>query len=305
MSSSFKARISLGPLLYFWDRDTIFTFYDRVAQSEVDIVYLGEVVCAKRRVLKPDDWLTLANSLEKAGKEVVLSTLALIEAGSDLSQVKRVCENGQFRVEANDFAAISLLESTTSFVAGPHINTYNAGRLQQGAACGAMRWVMPLEMDSDSLVALQQTRPKGMETEIFIFGRLPLAFSARCFTARAHNRGKDDCEFICKNHEDGMLLSTREQQPFLILNGIQVQSALTCNLIDRLPQLQNLGVDVVRISPQAHGTMKIVKQVYDVIAGKTEPASAAMALEDFIPVGSCDGYWNSQPGMDTLKEPVT
>jgi len=305
MSSSFKPKISLGPLLYFWDRDRTFEFYDRVAQSEADIVYLGEVVCAKRRVLKPEDWVTLGVALEKAGKEVVLSTLTLIEAGSDLAQVKRVCENGRFRVEANDMAAVGLLEGTTPFVAGPHINTYNAGTLQQLAACGAMRWVMPLEMDSDSLVALQQTRPKDMETEIFIFGRLPLAFSARCFTARAHNRGKDECEFICENYEDGMLLSTREQQPFLILNGIQVQSALTCNLIDRLPQLQNLGVDVVRISPQAHGTMKIVKQVYDVVTGKTEPASATAMLEDCMPVGACDGYWHSQPGMDTLKEPVT
>jgi collagenase-like PrtC family protease len=304
MSPSTNTRISLGPLLYFWDRETIFEFYNKVAHSEVDIVYLGEIVCAKRRELNFDDWLTVATMLDKAGKEVVLSTLTLIEANSDLTQVKRICENGQFRVEANDYAAINLLENKSLFVAGPHINTYNAGTLQQLAKCGAYRWVMPLEMDSDNLVALQQSRPNGMETEIFIFGRLPLAFSARCFTARAHNRGKDECEFICDKYEDGMLLSTRENEPFLALNGIQVQSARTCNLVDRLPQLRSLGVDIVRLSPQAHGTMEIIKQVHDAIVGKVDPASAAVELEVYMPVGSCDGYWYSRPGMDTRKEPV-
>jgi len=283
----------------------ILEFYDKIAQSEVDIVYLGEIICAKRRELKLGDWLSLASALEKAGKEVVLSTLTLIEAASDLAQVKRICENGQFRVEANDFAAISLLEGKSPFVAGPHINTYNAGTLQQLFECGAYRWVMPVEMDSDNLVALQQTRPDNMETEIFIFGRLPLASSARCFTARAHNRGKDECEFVCKDYEDGLLVSTREAQPFLILNGIQVQSALTCNLVDRLPQLNSLGVDVVRISPQAHGTLEIIKQVHDVVEGKLAPASAIKILESYMPVGPCDGYWYSQPGMDTRKESVT
>lgn len=305
MSPLTNTRISLGPLLYFWDRETIFEFYNKVAQSEVDIVYLGEIVCAKRRALNLDDWLTLASMLDKAGKEVVLSTLTLIEASSDLTRVKRICENGQFRVEANDYAAINLLENKSLFVAGPHINTYNASTLQQLAECGAYRWVMPLEMDSDNLVALQQSRPDGMETEIFIFGHLPLASSARCFTARAHNRGKDECEFVCEKYENGMLLSTREKEPFLVLNGIQVQSARTCNLVDRLPQLRSLGVDIVRLSPQAHGTMEIIKQVHDVIEGKLNPTSAAEALENCMPVGSCDGYWHSRPGMDTRKEPVT
>ncbi|MFV1998017.1 MAG: U32 family peptidase [Acidiferrobacterales bacterium] len=305
MSTSTTTRISLGPLLYLWDREAILTFYDKIAQSEVDIVYLGEIVCAKRRELKFSDWLALASMLEKAGKEVVLSTLTLIEAASDMAQVKRVCENGQFRVEANDFAAVSLIEGKNPFVAGPHINIYNASTLRQLSDCGAWRWVMPLEMNSSDLTALQQTRPDGMETEIFIFGRLPLASSARCFTARAHNRGKDECEFICKDYEDGMLVSTREEQPFLILNGIQVQSALTCNLVDKLPQLGNLGVDVVRVSPQAHGTMEIIKQVHGVIEAKVNPASAAKSLISYMPVGPCDGYWYSRPGMDARKESVT
>ena len=73
-------------------------------------------------------------------------------------------------------------------------------------------------------------RPAGLETEVFAYGRLPLAFSARCFTARHRNLPKDDCRFSCIDHPDGLLMETREKQPFLVLNGIQTQSALVYNL---------------------------------------------------------------------------
>ncbi|MEE8386948.1 MAG: U32 family peptidase [Acidiferrobacterales bacterium] len=297
-------KISLGPLHYFWDRETVFKFYKEAESSEADIVYLGETVCAKRRALRLEDWLELAASLDKAGKEVALSTLTLIEASSDLIQVKRVCNNGIFSVEANDMAAVSFLEDRIPFIAGPHINTYNATTLRQLSDCGAYRWVMPLELDSQSLAALQRSRPTNLETEVFVFGRLPLAFSARCFTARAHNRGKDNCELVCKDYDTGMLLNTRDQLPFLTLNGIQVQSARTYNLVGKLSQLVDLGVDVIRVSPQPQGTMEIIKQVRHAINTRDDIKSVSTALENFMPVGPCDGYWDMKPGMDNEQEPV-
>ena len=76
-------RLALGPVQYYWSRDDLLVFYDNVAESPVDIVYLGETVCAKRRSLHLDDWLALGEQLAAAGKEVVLSSLALIEAEGD------------------------------------------------------------------------------------------------------------------------------------------------------------------------------------------------------------------------------
>src|SRR3546814_5039709 len=90
-----------------------------------------------------------------------------------------------------------------------------------------------------------------METEVFAYGRMPLAFSARCFTARHRNIPKDNCQYVCMDHPDGLLLQTRESQPFLVLNGIQTQSALVYNLINELQEMRDLGVDVLRISPQS------------------------------------------------------
>ena len=294
-------RLSLGPILYFWDRDAVFDFYARVGDAPVDIVYLGEVVCAKRRALRSEDWLRIAEELESAGKEVVFSTLALIEAESELGGMRRLCDNRRFPVEANDMGAVNLLAGRARFVAGPHLNIYNAGTLALLAAAGARRWVMPVELGRDLLAPLQAARPAGMETEVFAFGRLPLAFSARCFTARAHNLGKDDCGFRCADYADGMLLSTQEHQPFLVLNGIQTQSAETCNLVAELPALRGLGVDVVRISPQSSGTFEIVEIFRGALDDALDLDSARARLAPFTPLGACNGYWYGRAGMDWVN----
>lgn len=298
-------KLSLGPILYFWDRRTVLDFYARAADAPVDIVYLGETVCSKRRALRTDDWLTLAQQLEAAGKEVVLSTLALIEAESELGGMRRLCENGQYGVEANDMGAVNMLAGRARFVAGPHLNVYNAGTLELLHAAGARRWVMPVELGREVLAQLQAARPAGLETEVFAFGRLPLALSARCFTARAHNLAKDDCGFRCGDYADGMLLSTQEAKPFLTLNGIQTQSAETCNLVAELPEMQRLGVDVARVSPQSRGTFEIVDNFRALLDGALDPDAASARLAAHAPYQSCNGYWYGRPGMDwTDRRPV-
>ena len=98
-------KLSLGPLLYFWSRDEVIDFYRAVRDWPVDTVYLGEVVCSKRRGVRLEDWLAIAEDLAAAGKEVVLSTLALIEAESELLTMRRIVGNGKFAVEANDIGA--------------------------------------------------------------------------------------------------------------------------------------------------------------------------------------------------------
>jgi len=296
-------KLSLGPLQYFWDKDTVTRFYDDIARSAVDVVYLGETVCSKRRQLRLDDWMTIAEKLEDAGKQVVLSTLVLVEAESDLAQIKRACNNGKYLVEANDFATVGMLEHTGPFVIGPHINTYNTETLSLLSRAGASRWVMPIELDRQVLTSMQQARPPGMETEIFIFGRMPLAFAARCYTARAHNIAKDECEFICGKYDQGMLLQTRDEEPFLNLNGIQVQSALTCNLTRQLPYLSRLDVDLVRISPQPEGMTAVIDLVRAAIDGQGELDDINRELNRYAPVGPCDGYWYGEPGMTLRTEP--
>jgi len=294
-TDSFRPRLSLGPILYFWPRETVFAFYEKIAQTPVDIVYLGETVCSKRRKLKNQDWLALAQMLQQAGKEVVLSTMTLLEADSELKALRRICENKDYMIEANDISAVQLLSVRDDmvergFVTGPAVNVYNSRTLSVLAEAGMKRWTLPFELSKETFTALHHNRPQGVESEVFVYGRLPLAYSARCFTARAHSRTKDDCQFCCLDDEDGLLMKTREDESFLVLNGIQTQSAKTSNLITEVDVLTQLKVDVLRISPQSRHTQQIITIFAETLEGQLSTEEAATALQALVLTGYCDGY---------------
>ena len=291
-------KLSIGPIQYFWERQRVLDFYQRAADSPAEIVYLGEVICSKRRLIKPEDWFAIGNELRQSGKEVILSSLTLLEAASESASLKRLCANESFMVEANDISAVQLLHTAgVNFVTGPSINIYNGRSLQLLADKGLKRWVLPVELGLDTLTDLQAQRPDGVETEVFALGRLPLAYSARCYTARSHNLPKDDCQFKCIDYPDGRLLATQEKQEFLVLNGIQTQSALTHQALDQIPELQALAVDVLRVSPQSHGTFTIV-EIFDKARHGHELGALGTELLKLLPLGACNGYLNNQAGME-------
>lgn len=49
-------------------------------------------------------------------------------------------------IEANDLGAVNVAGGRP-FVAGPHLNIYNAATLETFARYGLQRWVPPLEAD--------------------------------------------------------------------------------------------------------------------------------------------------------------
>jgi len=201
-------------------------------------------------------------------------------------------------VEANDISAVQLLSAAgKSFVTGPSFNIYNGRSLQLLAKKGLRRWVLPVELGLETLKDLQALRPEGVETEVFALGRLPLAYSARCYTARSHNLPKDDCQFKCIEYPDGRMLETQEDQEFLVLNGIQTQSALTHQVLEELPELNKLGVDVLRISPQYNGTLRII-DIFDLARNNNEFSALSNELLELLPHGACNGYLVEKAGMD-------
>ena len=235
------AKLTLGPLLFNWPAKARRDFYFRIAdEAPVDTVCLGEVVCSKRAPFFQHDLPEVIARLESAGKEVVHTTLILVMTERERRDLAALAAAGSLFVEANDLSAVALLDGRSHTI-GPFVNVYNEGTLAYLVRRGAVRVTLPFELPAQALAALagaardMEPRP---ELEVQIFGRAPLAISARCYHARSHGLHKNNCQYVCEADRDGMDLDTLDGEPFLAVNGTQTLSHGIVNLAAELPALR-------------------------------------------------------------------
>lgn len=288
-------KLSLSPILYCWEKSRVYDFYDAIKTSPIDIVYLGEMVCAKRQELLLNDWLDIGRALKAHGKEVILTSLALVDSPSKLLDVKKAVNNGELIIEANDFAAVNLcVEQQLPFVAGHALNIYNTEALKVMLRNGMQRWCFPVELSQTWLQDIQkECEAQGIwqnfEKEILAYGYLPLSYSARCFTARNVGRDKADCEIACIQDPAGKAVLTQENQRIFTMNGIQMQSGLCYNLIHEYATLEKL-VDIIRLSPLDENITETIEQF-----------DSRMHSPNYIPKvllnDECSGFWIGEAGM--------
>ncbi|MDY7116340.1 U32 family peptidase [Halomonas sp. SSL-5] len=298
MSATPTLQLSLGPVLFYWTREHYADFYREAADWPVEIVHLGESVCSRRRDMKLDDWMGIGRELTQSGKQVVLSSQTLIESEADLRDLRKLCDNGEFLVEANDQSALQRLSAAGQpFVAGAALNLYNPATLAVLSRAGMQRWQAPVEMSRDDLARLlEDCREQGIEApcEVFAYGHLPLAWSSRCFTARRYQKPKDRCQFVCQKHPEGLALRSQEDQQVFTLNGIQTLSGACQDLRHEVPDMAGMGVGIARLSPRPERMAEVVA-AFDAARRGELPTPDPLSLVD---VEICDGYWHGRPGMD-------
>jgi collagenase-like PrtC family protease len=286
--------LTLGPVLFEWSRDKLLSFYEEVSGMPLTRVYLGEVICAKKKGLSTEDIYEVGRMLEKAGKKVVTSTLAVVSNEEELTLVREAA-GLPFAIEANDMSVFNIVEGTgKELSAGPHIQAYNTDDIEFLREAGAKRFTFPVELPRESLrYNIEKT---GVEAEVFAHGKVPLAFSWRCYTSRAFGLKKSACRLDCARYPDGMEINTLKGEPAFTISGNFILSALPLSLIEFTDDLAEIGVKALRVSPHHRDTGKIVEVFSHRLAGLMGPAEALEELKATSPRGFSNGWYTAAPG---------
>ncbi len=296
--------ITLGPCLFNWTPEKWRDFYFRMAdEAPVDVVCVGEVVCSKRAPYFDSVLPDVLERLDSAGKQVVISTLGLIMTEREMEGVRAVAEEDSFFVEANDVAACSLLAGRAHGI-GPMVNVYNEGTLNYLAEKGAQWVCLPPEVPAGTIQALADAGTA--EIEVFVFGRMPLAISARCYHARARGWEKDSCQYACGDDADGMDLESMDGEPFLAVNGTQTMSYSYCNLIQEMGAMRDMGVRRFRLSPHDNVDMLVVARTFhDVMDGLIDADEGEARLDEMMgDAPFSNGFYHGLEGREYSDEAV-
>ncbi len=291
--------LTLGPIYYNWKRDDILKFYEEVSCWPVDRVYLGEVVCSMKRELSADDLHKIGEALIQSGKKVVISGLALISNESDLDSLRAVFDL-PYPIEANDMSVFNM-NGDREVIAGPHIATYNTPSIEfLKENLGVKRVVFPVELSKDAIGhILSETAIDG---EVIAYGKVPLAFSWRCYTLRHFGLSKSDCRNNCKAYPEGLPVSTVADQSIFTINGTQVLSGPVYSLLEYVDELQEIGVKALRISPEYRDTGDVVKIFRERMDGKLSTNDAADELRKVSKSQLCNGWYQGKEGIEFFSE---
>jgi collagenase-like PrtC family protease len=292
-------KLTLGPLLYNWPAEQRRDFYFRIAdEAPYDAVHVGEVVCSKRQIFLEPYLDQILERLSAAGKQVILSSLALVTSRQERQSATGMAEAADsWLVEANDISIAAALAGR-AFTVGPMVNVYNEGTLRHLIGIGATRICLPAELPAKAIRALSQVG--GVEIEVQVFGRMPLAISSRCYHARLHNLHKDGCQFVCGQDPDGLTVDTIDGKPFLAINGTQTLSHRYALLLNEIP---GLGATHVRLSPHSCDMVAAAIIYREFLDASIDAGMAAARLARLAPAAEfANGFAHGREGAALIGE---
>ena len=199
-------------------------------------------------------------------------------------------------IEVNDLTCLRSIAGRPHAV-GPFVNIYNEASAAYHAQRGATRICLPPELPIQSVAAIAAALP-DIAIEVFAFGRVPLAISARCYHARVHKLTKDNCRFVCEKDPDGLVLRTLEQEDFLTINGVQTLSYSCVNLLGDTEALREAAVGSLRLSPQDCDMVEVAKTFRDVLDGRDDAEGGSRRLARLYPdVPFSNGFLHGAAGL--------
>jgi collagenase-like PrtC family protease len=288
--------LTLGPLLFNWTPERWRDFHHRVAdEAPVERVCVGEVVCSKRLPFYQDDIPGVIERLQRGGKTVILSSLALPTLVRERNMIKDLAAMPGVLVEANDVSAFPQLAGRPHAIS-PLINVYNEGTVAFMEKQGAVHIALPPELPLTAMAPIA-AKARTATLEAWAFGRAPLAISARCYHARVHGLAKDSCQFVCNQDPDGLAVDTLEGRRFLSVNGVQTLSDAFVNLVGDLDALLARGIASFRLSPHTCDMVAVARVFRDVLDDTIDGAEGERRVAALLPDATfANGFLHGKPG---------
>ena len=304
-NTNVRMELTLGPVLFNWAPDVWRDFYFRMAdEAPVDTVVIGEVVCSKRTPFFAEQIPAVVERLQAAGRRVVLASPILVTLERERDAVRElVASAGDFLIEANDMGCLAQLSGRPHWV-GPFVNVYNEATLAWMAGRGATSVSLPGELTGQAIAALGQAAgPLGVDLEVQVFGRLPLAISVRCYHARALGLHKDNCRFVCSEDADGLEVTTVDGEDFLAVNGTQTLSHTYVGLTAEVTELRAVGVRRLRLSPHSCDMVAVARLFRDLADGALGAPEASGRLAMLAgSVRLSNGFYHDREGVSAVAD---
>lgn len=241
-------KISLGALAGRWTRSATFAFYDAVALSSVDVVYIGTAVHGTLAGLQQRDCLAVARELASGGKEVVLSVHAVTDS-TDAEGFHAWIEDCDLPVEVGDARTFRLLAGKVPLVIGTGMPCANGTDLKRLVELGARRWVMPAVCKGEFAQALACADDARCEIELPVL-------SPRRF-ARWQCR-VEACRY--------------EGWPLHAMPGCDLDAAADSAAPDwasDLDELGRAGVAILRVTPRDSSAVGLSQTLGELMLGET------------------------------------